>query len=154
MSLQSSFTIKSPMTFRSSVLFSVIIILVLGACQPPPSSRDNNAVTIYRDTWGVPHIHGKTDADVAYGLAWASAEDDVQTVQEQLLAIRGFYGEAIGKEGIVADIAIKYMGIRDYAINHVGELDGATRKLIDGYVEGMNAYAMLHSDEVICFNVN
>ena len=37
-------------------------------------------VEIVRDQFGVPHIFGKTDqyinADVAYGPAWAHAEDD------------------------------------------------------------------------------
>jgi len=32
-------------------------------------------ITIIRDQWGVPHIYAKTDAQVVYGLAWASAED-------------------------------------------------------------------------------
>ena len=31
---------------------------------------------ILRDSWGVPHIFGRTDADVAYGLAYAHAKDD------------------------------------------------------------------------------
>ena len=33
-------------------------------------------VEILRDSWGVPHIFGKTDADAAFGLAYAHAEDD------------------------------------------------------------------------------
>ncbi|MCL4218428.1 MAG: penicillin acylase family protein, partial [Candidatus Hydrogenedentes bacterium] len=30
-------------------------------------------VRILRDSWGVPHIFGKTDADTAFGLAYAQA---------------------------------------------------------------------------------
>ena len=33
-------------------------------------------IKIVRDKWGVPHIYGKTDADVIYGFAWAHAEDN------------------------------------------------------------------------------
>ena len=43
-------------------------------------------VEIVRDNYGVPHIYGKTDADVAYGLAWAHSEDDFKTIQEAYLA--------------------------------------------------------------------
>ena len=32
-------------------------------------------VTITRDRWGVPHIVGKTDVDVAFGAGWATAQD-------------------------------------------------------------------------------
>ena len=51
-------------------------------------SKIKYKVTIYRDTWGVPHIFGKTDADAAYGLAYAHAEDDLQNMQDALLAAR------------------------------------------------------------------
>lgn len=119
------------------------------SCYQPVQFSEYTDCTIYRDKWGVPHIHGKTDADVAYGLAWASAEDDFQTMQEQLLAIRGMYGEAIGKKGIVADFAIKFMGIRDFAQEHLDELEDKTILLIDGYARGVNAYALAHRNELL-----
>jgi len=31
---------------------------------------------IYRDTYGVPHIYGKTDADVVFGLMYAQAAQE------------------------------------------------------------------------------
>ena len=46
-------------------------------------------VTIYRDTWGVPHIFGEKDKDTAYGLAYAHAEDDFKTIQDIMLALKG-----------------------------------------------------------------
>ena len=33
-------------------------------------------VEIIRDTWGVPHIYGKSDADAVFGLLYAQCEDD------------------------------------------------------------------------------
>ena len=38
-------------------------------------------VRIVRDDYGVPHIRGKRDADVAYGLAFAHSEDDFLTIR-------------------------------------------------------------------------
>ena len=35
---------------------------------------------ITRDIWGVPHVYGKTDADAAFGLAFAHAEDDFKNI--------------------------------------------------------------------------
>ena len=43
-----------------------------------PSTRAY-AAEITRDEFGVPHIHGKTDPDVAFGIAMAHAEDDFAT---------------------------------------------------------------------------
>ena len=37
---------------------------------------------IQRDEFGVPHISGARDVDVAYGLAYAHAEDDFATIQD------------------------------------------------------------------------
>ena len=37
---------------------------------------------IERDEWGVPHIYGKRDADVSFGLAYAHAQDDYETMKD------------------------------------------------------------------------
>ena len=49
---------------------------------------DVKNINIIRDNYGVPHIYGKTDEEVAYGLAWATAEDDFESMQQNLLAGR------------------------------------------------------------------
>ena len=38
-------------------------------------SHDGFSAKIERDEWGVPHIYGKRDADVSFGLAYAHAQD-------------------------------------------------------------------------------
>ena len=50
------------------------------------SQIKQNNIEIVRDQFGVPHIYAQTDAEVAYGLAWANAEDDFSTIQEAYLA--------------------------------------------------------------------
>ena len=42
--------------------------------------KQAQAVTIVRDTWGIPHVYGKTDADAVFGVAYAQAEDDFNRV--------------------------------------------------------------------------
>ena len=49
-------------------------------------------VTIVRDSFGVPHIYGKTDADAAYGLAWAHCEDAFKLIQYNLLPAKNKLG--------------------------------------------------------------
>ena len=60
-------------------------------------------IEIVRDNYGVPHIYGKTDADVAYGLAWAHSEDDFKTIQEAYLAGNGLLSKHIGLKGAPVD---------------------------------------------------
>jgi acyl-homoserine-lactone acylase len=46
-------------------------------------------VTIIRDNWGIPHIYGKTDADVVFGLLYAQCEENFQKVEENNLEMLG-----------------------------------------------------------------
>ena len=43
--------------------------------KPARVQRPRNGVVIERDRWGVPHITGKTAADVAFGAGWVTVED-------------------------------------------------------------------------------
>ena len=64
------------------VQFNTLLwIVVFGVFSFSNAQQKNYEVEIVRDQWGVPHIFGKTDADVAYGLAWAHAEDDFKAIQ-------------------------------------------------------------------------
>ena len=72
-----------PCTFASS---RVPITANYEALIPAPGTY---SVEIIRDRYGVPHIYGKTDADVAYGLGWAATEDDFKHVSETFLMARG-----------------------------------------------------------------
>ena len=53
-------------------------------------------VTIIRDTWGIPHVYGKTDADAVFGLMYAQCEDDFKRVERNYLQVMGRLAEADG----------------------------------------------------------
>ncbi len=71
----------------------------LTAAAPDPDPQVAHHARIRRDDFGVPHISGATDADVAYGLAYAESEDDFGTIEELLAAIRGRSAAISGSEG-------------------------------------------------------
>jgi len=73
------------------------------------SSQINpNNIDIVRDEYGVPHIFAETDAEVAFGLAWANAEDDFTTIQEAYLAGNAMLSKYIGLKGAPADFNTVY----------------------------------------------
>ena len=49
--------------------------LGLGSLKAVKVERPRRGVTITRDQWGVPHVKGATEADVAFGAGWATAAD-------------------------------------------------------------------------------
>ena len=49
--------------------------LGLGKEKAVGTERPRSGLVIERDRWGVPHITGKRDVDVAFGAGWATAQD-------------------------------------------------------------------------------
>lgn len=107
-------------------------------------------VLIRRDTWGVPHIYGQSDPDVAFGLAYAHAEDDFGTIQRALLAARGRLAEALGPQGAPNDYLVALLRIgASVEAGYARDLSADTRALCEGYAAGLNHYARTHPDEVL-----
>ena len=115
-----------------------------GSVADPVRKHD---VRIERDGWGVPHIFGKTDADVAYGLALAHAQDDFRNLEEVVAAVRGRGGAIIGEDGAKVDFAGALLGANATAAAHYGELPADTRALLEAYAQGLNEYAAGHRAE-------
>ena len=110
---------------------------------------DPTKIEIVRDSFGVPHIFAKTDAEVAYGLAWANAEDDFKSLQEVVLPAKGLMGAVQGKAGAAGDYAFALFRCKEITEEKWHTLSPAFLKLIDGYVQGINAYAKAHPEEVL-----
>jgi acyl-homoserine-lactone acylase len=130
-----------------NLLLFIFLIPTLVFCQ---KTEELANIKIARDQWGVPHIYAPTDREVAYGLAWVQCEDDFNTLQEQMMAVRGKYGEYKGVEGIVLDFGIKFMGLREVVeAKYETDLSEEFRQILEYYVEGINNYATLHPEEVL-----
>ena len=105
-------------------------------------------VRILRDDFGVPHIYGARDPDVAYGLAYAHSEDDFETIQQVLLAARGALASVEGREAAPLDYLVAWFGVADWvAEGYESDLSKETRALVEAYADGVNHYAALHPEE-------
>jgi acyl-homoserine-lactone acylase len=110
---------------------------------------DPTKIDIVRDSFGVPHIFAKTDAEVAYGLAWAEAEDDFASMQEILLPVKNLMGRVQGKKGAAGDYAFQLFRCMEVTEEKWNTLTPAFLKLIDGYVQSINHYAKTHPSELL-----
>ncbi len=107
-------------------------------------------VQIARDSFGVPHIYGKTDADAAYGLAWAHCEDAFKLIQYQLLAARGRLAEVKGKEGAIFDYMRTFFQVDTLVRNNYDKMLSADyRKIIAAYTQAANDFARTHPKQVL-----
>jgi len=106
--------------------------------------------TVVRDRFGVPHIFGRRDADAAFGLAYAHAQDDFATVQRALLAARGRLAMVDGARASENDYFVQLLGIWDaIGAHYQTDLSADTRALLDGYAAGLNLYAAQHRGDVL-----
>ncbi|MCB9231886.1 MAG: penicillin acylase family protein [Bacteroidia bacterium] len=110
---------------------------------------DPAQITIARDSFGVPHIFAKTDAEVAYGLAWATLEDESELPQWFLAATKGKLGAMTGIDGVKVDFAVAWMGVRD-RVNQRYESDITPeyKKVLEAYAAGANAFAKAHPERI------
>lgn len=126
----------------------LLILLVIGHFAV--AQIDPQRITIARDQWGVPHIFAPTDAEVAYGFAWATAEDDFRTMQEQLLPIRSLSGLVNGKRGAILDVAVHLLDTKQIVEErYEQDLSPEFRAILEAYAAGVNAYARTHKQEVL-----
>ncbi len=112
-----------------------------------PPDRDYSA-RIVRDEFGVPHIFGKTDADVAYGIAYAHAEDDFATLQEVTAMTRGRMATLNGADSAPIDYVAELIDIHGTIERKYDALPEDVRALLDGYASGLNDYAEEHPEEI------
>lgn len=119
-----------------------LLLLITSSCfaQINPSN-----IQIARDEYGVPHIFATTDAEVAYGLAWSSAEDLFPTMQEMLYAGKGFSGRYQGKDGAGRDFLTHTLGIEEMVEKrYEQDISPEFKKYLEGFCAGINAYAKKH----------
>jgi acyl-homoserine-lactone acylase len=129
-------------------VFLLILSLVVTASSAlSQTDIDPKNIDIVRDEYGVPHIFAKTDAEVAYGLEWATAEDDVENAQFMLAAMRGLLGKRQGIDGAKIDFAVQFLGVVDYVNEHYEEsIPEYLKRVLEGAAAGANAYYNKHPE--------
>ncbi len=106
-------------------------------------------VEIIRDRFGVPHIYGATDPDVAFGLGYAQAEDDWGTVQTVIAMVRGELGLYQGVDGAPTDFLADWLGVWDSIDEgYEATVPEDVRALAQAYADGLNLYAAENPDQI------
>jgi acyl-homoserine-lactone acylase len=135
---------------KKLVLFSLAVAACGPQTAPDPEvagwERRAQDVTIIRDDWGIPHIYGKTDADVVFGLMYAQAEDDFNRVEVNFLNSQGRLAEAEGEAEIWRDLRMKLFIDPDEMRAMYAEAPSWLRELMDAWADGLNYYLHTHPE--------
>jgi len=123
--------------------------------RPSNNTSSNNSlerlartVTIYRDTYGVPHVFGRTDDSTVFGFAYAQAEDNFWRVEENFINALGRASELYGEKSLDEDRLNHALEIPRLAREEYARLDPHMRLLCDSFAAGFNYY-LAHHPEVV-----
>ena len=101
-------------------------------------------VRIIRDTYGVPHIYGKTDADAVFGLLYAQCEDDFDRLETNYLDAIGRLAEVDGEKELYHDLRARLFLDTTQAIGIYRKSPPELKKLLDAFADGTNYYLATH----------
>jgi acyl-homoserine-lactone acylase len=109
-----------PSRFRSAVVLALALVLLSGRV-PGCSARAINlqaekfarSITIYRDTYGMPHVFGPTDESCVFGYMYAQAEDNFWQVEDNYIRALGRASEVYGDRTLSDDLLVRALDSKD-----------------------------------------
>src|SRR5271166_281554 len=78
-----------------TLLISVVLLFAVGGTASASGDdvtrlkAEASSVAITRDDWGIAHVHGHSDADAVFGMAYTQAEDDFNRVETNYITSLG-----------------------------------------------------------------
>ena len=135
---------------KLALLLAIVCVSTssIGAVDPETARWERQAarVTIVRDDWGIPHIYGKTDADVVFGLMYAQAEDDFNRVETNFINSQGRLAEAEGEAEIYRDLRMKLFIDPDSMKAKYKASPAWLKRLMNAWADGLNFYLYKHPE--------
>ncbi len=125
---------------------TLVVALALGACA---RSGVPTTTEILWDTWGVPHIFAKDNADAFRGLGYAQAAAHGNLLLKLYGEARGRSAEYWGEANLPTDRFVRTMGIPGRAEQWYGQINPEYRGYLDAFAAGINQYAEQHPDRIV-----
>ena len=101
-------------------------------------------VKIVRDSWGIAHVYGNTDADTVFGAIYAQAEDDFNRVETNYINAMGRLAETEGEARIFQDLRMKLFINPETLKQQYAASPLWLKKLMDAFADGLNFYLVKH----------
>ena len=124
---------------------------VLAGCASSPANVGERAVSITRTTYGIPHITAQDPESLAYGVAYAYAQDNVCMTADTLVTARGQRSSTFGPQttGLLGRRYLPNQQIDLFVAAHMDDAalerawsgtSAQTQTMARGYVAGYNRY--------------
>ena len=97
-------------------------------------------VEVKRDSYGVPHIYADNPEDLFLAQGYIQASDRFYEMDFRRHLAAGRLSELYGPSQVEADSYIRTLGWRRVAEEELALLSASTRRYLDAYASGVNAY--------------
>lgn len=101
-------------------------------------------IDIIKDTYGVPHVYAKTDADAVFGMMYVQCEEFFDKVENSLITRTGRLSEVEGEAALLRDLWSKLFIDSTQAKAYYQQSPEWLRKLCDAHAAGINYYLATH----------
>lgn len=105
-------------------------------------ATENNAktaITIKRDTYGVPHVYADTVRGLYYGYGYVVAEDRLFQMEMARRSVMGTAAEVLGQSLVVRDKTAREASNPSAIQAQLDRLEPKDRDIFEGYAAGFNA---------------
>ena len=97
-------------------------------------------VDVLRDRYGIPHIFAASAEDASFALGFAHAQDRIWQMEMSRRIAAGRLAEVVGPAGLPVDRFMRTLGVRRAAEANLRGLNAETRRLLEAYAAGVNAF--------------
>jgi acyl-homoserine lactone acylase PvdQ len=97
-------------------------------------------VTIHRDTFGVPHVFGPTDASCVFGFIYAQAEDYFWQIEDSYLRSLGRAAEIYGDRSLPDDLVNRALEITRLSNEEYQNASPKTKEICQALADGLNHF--------------
>ena len=97
-------------------------------------------VEVLRDAQGIPHIFASSIADAHFALGFVHAQDRLWQMEIDRRIAAGRLAEALGPAALEPDRLFRTLGIRRVAAANLAHYDDESKRLLEAYSKGVNAF--------------
>jgi len=97
-------------------------------------------VEVLRDRYGIPHLFAARPEDAVYALGYVHAQDRLWQMEMSRRVAAGRLSEVVGASALETDRFLRTLGVRRSAEANLRTLDAETRRLLEAYAAGVNAF--------------
>ena len=97
-------------------------------------------VTVFRDTYGIPHVKATTVHDAFFGQGFATAQDRLFQMDHDRRWAYGRWAELAGESPVEQDTLMRKFQLRRSVERDYEAINAETRAMFEAYAEGVNGF--------------